>query len=356
LKRLPNLDVLRFFLASLVVIYHTSVFCRGRGLPFYDELPVFHKGVEAVYMFFILSGFLIIRLIYKAKQRDAFSISKFYIRRILRIFPLYYLVLFFGFAYYHFILPQLNIPFEINYNLSDGLLLTVFFVPNIFTTLYDPGAIIQVLWSIGIEEQFYLFIAPLLFIIRKNWILKALVLLTIVYFGVYHLNGFTFLRKFHFVYYFLFTGGIVAILEERKQLEFLKSNTIIPICSVVLVLIYFLTNWFDLQNLILKNLIACIVLGLFVHTIACNNLGVIVKNRMLNYFGTISYGIYMYHVIIINAVAFLFLKIENKWFLNDVMTIVLINILTFVLTILIAHFSYKYMELRFLNLKNKFRE
>ena len=80
-----------------------------------------------------------------------------------------------------------------------------------------------------------------------------------------------------------------------------------------------------------------------------------IKSKKLNYLGTISYGIYMYHAIVLNAVVFLFSQLKKTITLNDVVTIVLINVLTISITILIAHFSYKYFENYFLKLKNKFR-
>ena len=355
MNKLPNLDVLRFFLASLVAINHVPLMSKVQGLPFYNEMAIFHKGKEAVFMFFALSGFLIIRLIYLAKQREVFSIRKFYIRRILRIFPLYYLVLFFGFTFYHYILPKVGIPFEIDYKLSDGLLMTMFFIPNVFTGMYSPGAIIQVLWSLGIEEQFYLLIAPLAFFIKKDWFLKVLVLLTVVYFIVFHLDVIWFLQEFSFAYYFLFFGGIVSILEEKKKLEFLKSTVWIPIIITILVFVYYTTNLLEFRNFTLRNLTACILLSLFVHTISYNNLGVTIKNKYLNYFGQISYGIYMYHVIVLNGVLFLFLKVDVFTSFNDIVVIVLINLMTFAFTILISHLSYKYFEMKFLSLKKKFR-
>ena len=105
-------------------------------------------------MFFVLSGFLIIRLIYRAKTRNTFSIKDFYVRRILRIFPLYYLVLGFGLLFYNVLLPFLNIPFEINYTWKEALFYNIFFLPNVFAQLYEPGGILEILWSIGNEEQF----------------------------------------------------------------------------------------------------------------------------------------------------------------------------------------------------------
>jgi peptidoglycan/LPS O-acetylase OafA/YrhL len=355
MNKLPNLDVSRFLLASLVAIGHIPLMSKVQGLPYYNELAIFHKGKEAVYMFFALSGFLIIRLIYLAMQRDAFSIRKFYIRRVLRIFPLYYLVLFVGFTFYHYFLPKVDIPFEVDYELTDGLLMTMFFIPNVFTGMYNPGAIIQVLWSLGIEEQFYLLIAPMAFFIKKGWFIKVLIVLTAVYFIIFHLDVIWFLQEFNFVYYFLFLGGIVSILEERKKLEFLKSSKLIPIIITILVFIYYTTNFLKFENLTLRNLTACILLSLFVHTLSYNNLGVNIRSKSLNYFGKISYGIYMYHVIVLSGVLFLFLKVDVLKSFNDVVVIILINLMTFFFTILLSHFSFKYFEMQFLKLKNKFR-
>jgi peptidoglycan/LPS O-acetylase OafA/YrhL len=194
LKRLPNLDSLRFLLVTFVLIFHIPQLFKNQGLLCFDALPIFHRGTQAVYMFFSLSGFLIIRLIYIAKLNGSFSVRNFYMRCVLRIFPLYYLIATFGFVFYQVLLPYLNIPFENNYALFEGILLSVFFFPNIFSTLYEPGGILEILWSIGIEEQFYLFIAPLLYVLHKRKVLMVLSGLLIGYFVIYHLEYFWFLK------------------------------------------------------------------------------------------------------------------------------------------------------------------
>lgn len=356
MKRLPNLDILRFLLATLVVFFHLPQICRNQGLPYFLDAPIFNRGVEAVYMFFVLSGFLIIKTIYSAKQRDVFSIRKFYIRRVLRIFPLYYLVVIFGFVFYWIVLPKLEIPFDNNYQLIDGILLSVFFLPNVFTRLYMPGGILEVLWSIGIEEQFYILVAPILFLVNKNRVLQFLIGLTILYFLIFHLNVISFLKTFNMVFFFLFFGGIVAVLEEKKQLQFLKKNKIYPFIIVVCILLFFLTDIFHSTDTYIFHIIIMVLFGLFIHTIACNNVGIQIRNKSLNYLGQISYGIYMYHVIALNAVVFLFLKLQKAIILIDWLTIVLIYMLTFTFTFIMAHLSYKYFETYFLKLKNKFRE
>lgn len=355
MKRLPNLDSLRFFLASLVLLYHLPQLSKNQGLPFYDGLPIFHRGIEAVYMFFCLSGFLIIRLIYRAKVKGHFSVKDFYVRRVLRIFPLYYLILIFGFLFYTTLLPLLGIPFEIKYNIVEGILWCVFFLPNVLANLYEPGGILEILWSIGIEEQFYLMIAPLLYFVVRRRILLVLSLLCTFYFTLFHLESLHLLRKFQFVFFFLFSGGIAAILEEQKKLQFLKKSAFIPLTILVVTLVFFFTDFFS--NLVLwqRNLMLSFLFPLFLHSIAFNNNNVIVKNRLLIYFGNISYGIYMYHVIILNFVVFLFLKIEPQKWINDTLAIILMNILTLGLTLVISHLSFRYFESYFLKLKSKYR-
>ncbi|WP_157814172.1 acyltransferase family protein [Olleya sp. Bg11-27] len=356
MKRLPNLDVLRFVLTVFVVLFHLPQLTRNQGLPYFLEASVFNRGTEAVYMFFVLSGFLIIKLIYNAKQKGVFSIRKFYVRRILRIFPLYYLIVIFGFLFYWVILPQLGIPFENNYQLSEGILWTTFFLPNVFAKLHMPGGVLEILWSIGIEEQFYIVIAPVLFLISKNKIVQFLIVFTSLYFVMFHLEFFSVLSEFSMVFFFLFFGGIIAILEEKKKLEFLKQSKLIPITIVFLTLLYFTTSILHFESRVLFDLLTMVLFGLFIHTIAHNNFGVEIKNKALNYLGKISYGLYMYHVIALNAVVFLFLKLQKADLFNDRLTMILMYIMTFALTITIAHLSYKYFESYFLKLKNKFRE
>lgn len=356
MNRLPNLDPLRFFLASIVILFHLPQLSRNQGLPYFDGLPIYHRGVEAVYVFFALSGFLIIRIIYRAKIRDAFSIKDFYIRRILRIFPLYYLVLGFGLLFYNVILPFLNIPFEINYTWKEALFYNVFFLPNVFAQVYEPGGIIEILWSIGIEEQFYLVIAPLLFFVDVKWVLRVLGLLLIAYFILFWSEAFPLLRKFNFVFFYLFTGGVIAILEEEGKLEFLKRFAIFPATICIISVLYFITDWFMFEPLWLQSFFTSLLFGFFIHSLAFNNKGITINSKILNHLGSISYGIYMFHAIILNAVVFLFLKLEFLQNLSEISTIILMHLLIFAGTILIAHLSYTYFELYFLKLKNRFRK
>ncbi|WP_044404257.1 acyltransferase [Lacinutrix sp. Hel_I_90] len=353
MKRLPNLNPLRFVLAFLVLIFHLPQLSRNQGLPYFNGLPIFNKGIEAVYMFFVLSGFLIIRQIYVAKTNHTFSIKNFYTRRALRILPLYFLIVAFGLFFYNVVLPFLGIPFEINYEAKDTVLLLLF--PNVFSGLFEPGGILEILWSIGIEEQFYLTIAPLMLLIKNRRVVIVLTVITVLYLLLFHLDFFEVLRRFQFVYFFILFGGIIAVLEAQEKLLFLKKSKIISMGIVVLIIFYFFTDWLKCDSRILYNLITAILFSLFIHAISSHPKGFKVRNKLLNYLGSISYGIYMYHVIVLNAMVFLFLQLNKIVVFNDVLTIVLLNVMTLVFTILLAHVSYKYFETYFLKLKNKYR-
>ncbi len=355
MKRLPNLDVLRFVLILYVILIHVSQLSSNQGLPNLKYLFDNHKGNEAIAVFFVMSGFLIIRIIYRAKLKNSFSIQKFYMRRILKIFPLYYLITIFGFTFYHAILPVLGIPFETNYNFAEGVFYYSFFMANVFSRSHDVGGILGVLWSLAIEEQFYIIIAPFLFFIRKRSILISLSLLFLIYFFVFHIEDLIILRTYKFEFFFLFFGGIIAILEEKSKLEFLKISRFIPLTISLVMVLFFSTHLFDFESLWVYNLFATVLFGLFIHAISINNFGVAVTNKRLIYFGEISYGLYVYHVIVVNAVIFVILRIKPLMMLNDTLTLVLIIFLTIGLTIFVAHISFKYFETYFLNLKEKFR-
>ena len=241
-KRIPNLTPIRFILALLVVIFHIAQFSENRDFPFFNDLAVFHKGTEAVFMFFSLSGFLIIKQLFlEKKETNSINLKSFYLRRILRIFPLYYLVLTFGFLYYHLILPYFGFEFENNYDLLSGILLSVTFFPNIFC-VYSPGGILEILWSIGIEEQFYLFIAPLFLVLPLKRIILFLSAFTLVYFLIYFSEYVVFLKEYKMLFFYFSFGGLCAIVYNHNFFQTIITTLRYPI--IVLFITYFTTAIF----------------------------------------------------------------------------------------------------------------
>ena len=305
MQTLPNLTGLRFFLAVLVVLFHVPQFCQNRGFPFFYDLPVFQKGTEAVYMFFSLSGFLIIRQLYLEKAfQKTINLKAFFIRRALRILPLYYLVLTVGFLYYRVVLPHLGYPQEYSYELLTGILLSVTIFPNIFFTYY-PGGVLEILWSIGVEEQFYILFAPLLFVLPLNRIKPFLLLFTVGYMVVYFAGGTNFLRDYQMLFFYFSFSGLCSVLFLKEGLAGRMKAFKLPI--FVLILLYFSTNLFiDYLPEVVYHLAGMLLFGLGISLLAQKPIGIF-ENKHLVYLGKISYGIYMLHPIVKQVVGFLFL-------------------------------------------------
>ena len=352
---LPNLGALRGFLALTVVLLHIPLMTKNQHLPYFNVFAIFNKGYNAVWGFFTLSGFLIINLLFKEKQQTGkVNVKNFYSRRILRIYPVYYLVLLFGVAYYHFLLPKFGINFVTNYSPVEALFWCVALLPNVFFSLVDPGGILSVLWPIGIEEQFYLIIAPISRFIKSNRFALALGIFTILYFILYF-NPYTdFFRKYRFMYFYFSLGGLASVLNNQKRIDFLLFSKFFRIVLYIIFFLYFFSNVFEFKNEVMKHLFSMILFALFILNISTEK-KYIIKNRFINYLGDISYGIYIYHMIVLNFVIFISLRYDLTTSFGTIGTVFFINLLTIGLTILLAHLSFKYFEKSFVKLKNKYR-
>lgn len=356
-KKLPNLDPLRFFLVFLVILSHVSGLSKTVGVPYYDGHPIFVKGGgQAVHIFFVLSGFLIIKLLYLEKEKTGtVNIGHFYLRRILRIYPVYYAVLTFGLIFYCFILPRIGEVDEVTHHIKEAIILCVGFMPNVLSAIYKVGAILFVLWSIGVEEQFYLMIAPVVKYLKVSRLTFLLAAFTVIYFVLFNTPIFDPVRKFKIYYYFFSMGGLVSVLDYQGKIEFLKFKQ--PF-RVILYVVFFASFLFDSPAnhalLLIREVFFVILYALVILNLATETQFVI-RNKAINYLGKISYGIYMYHVIAIYMVLFPFMKFKGLAHLNSGVTIVLINILVILLSVFIAHLSYIIMEKRILTLKAKIR-
>src|SRR2546422_562187 len=153
----PNLDGWRF-IAFFAVFYHHSFYTP---FPEISESPAYKllksttvNGELGVDFFFVLSGFLIIYLLIAEKQATGkINAKKFYIRRILRIFPLYYLCLFFGFIVTPALKAVLGLVSSETANLTNYLVFLANFDIVGQQILPDSG-VLGILWSVSIEEQF----------------------------------------------------------------------------------------------------------------------------------------------------------------------------------------------------------
>src|SRR5579864_2495432 len=153
----PELDVLRFFAFLGVFIFHAAPrsmdFYNAAGYPHWLSsllIPTFGAGAYGVDLFFALSAYLITSLLLRERAATgALDLRGFYVRRILRIWPLYLAFVAFA-AVFAALVPGQHLPIKyvVGYSLLAGNWIYAFYgLPASFAT---P------LWTVSIEEQFYL--------------------------------------------------------------------------------------------------------------------------------------------------------------------------------------------------------
>lgn len=159
-EHLPNIDSLRSIACFLVIFHHCYIYLGLNSKIDSNVLNILkyfiYWGDIGVNFFFVLSGFLITFLLFKEKiTHRTIAIKKYYIRRILRIWPLYYLTSIIGL----FILPLLIGTFDWSIIKQHILSIALFFynfdrINSNFCGLGND--VLGVLWSVSVEEQFYL--------------------------------------------------------------------------------------------------------------------------------------------------------------------------------------------------------
>ena len=155
----PNLNGIRCIAALLVVFHHLEQAKHAFGIDnFYDVTIIKHAGRLGVGLFFVLSGFLITYLLLEEKGRFGdVDAKKFYLRRVFRIWPIYFLII--GLSF--FVFPHIDLLYfpganeKLAHNVAPRLALLLLVLPNYAFVLYDLPYWCAQTWSIGVEEQFY---------------------------------------------------------------------------------------------------------------------------------------------------------------------------------------------------------
>src|SRR5688572_13303181 len=185
-----NLDGLRFlcFLSVFFVhCFNTEIpELKSAPLLYFVKKDLFGNGILGVNFFFVLSGFLITFLLIEEKKLNGqIHLRKFWIRRILRIWPLFYFCVFFGFV----IFPWLKQAFG-QVPLSNGNIWAYLTFTNNFDYLkaLPDSSVLSVLWSVAIEEQFYLVWPIVLYVfpLKKLWIPFGLIIIASLVFRALH--------------------------------------------------------------------------------------------------------------------------------------------------------------------------
>lgn len=170
----PGLDGLRAVAAALVLVHHAEDIRRKYHLPHLDDWSITNLGGLAVSFFFVLSGFLITFLLLRESAANQaqlpnaplINLRRFYARRILRIWPLYFLTLLLGALLVPVLVTRWYYPLSLPFQLNAVWVYYLLFLPFLVNYWYGHH-LLEPLWSIGVEEYFYLAWGPLFRFLRR---------------------------------------------------------------------------------------------------------------------------------------------------------------------------------------------
>jgi peptidoglycan/LPS O-acetylase OafA/YrhL len=357
-----NLNGVRALAALMVVISHIELHKADFHVTRIPYITILYFGKTGVTIFFALSGFLITYLLMEEKRNfSAVNFKAFYIRRMLRIWPLYFLLVIIGF----FIYP--------GGGASTGLWLSVFFMPNLAFCLQLLPEIFNPIWSIGTEEQFYIF-HPHFFRIKKPKNILYAFLIFIVFIWVLQLtiNNLNHTNPIwqlfsQFFYYARFDnmmiGAVVAVLFHNTKYPTFKfrlqplfdlmfKQYIQVILSAIFLGYVYLYLIHDIPH---GDVPLAIISSLLIVNLCQAETSIYtINSKILNYIGQISYGIYLLH----KYPLFLTLYLVHNYIpaMNMVMQNIIIYAATIFCTIGLASLSYFGYEKPFLTIKKRFQK
>jgi len=365
-----GLNGLRFFAAFAVILTHLELLKEQQYLKNLWKTPFFfNAGGLGVYFFFVLSGFLITYLLLaEQKATGTVGVKEFYLRRVFRIWPVYYLLVVVAF----FILPHiefLQIPYLQSFIYEDywfKFLLYCLLLPNLALAMYPAIPHAGQSWSIGVEEQFYI-LWPWMIKKAKN-VLRAILIFTGVILSIkvvvlvlmkmhpdvkwlYYLKQVVAMSKFES----MSIGAIGAwMLFEKKDywLTIIYLPIVQAICYLMIpVLIFFTPPIFQDGIHIVYSIVF-----LFIIINVCSNPKsyLKLKNPIIDYLGKISYGIYMYHMVIVVFCIKICKQIFPEWSGLELIPNLVLYISATMLTFIVSAFSYEWFEKRFIKMKEKF--
>jgi len=377
-----GLNELRAFAALAVIFHHIELFKSRDHIGSLFDSPFSYfigtLGKNGVHLFFVLSGFLITFLLLKEKEKHkTIYFKKFFLRRIFRIWPLYYFIVLIGFVCIPFLAHNFPIFEKVPYYyelISNSnnytvhvLFLYLLILPNIALS-YDfivPGC--SQAWSIGVEEQFYILWPILVFVFSRKilvWIFTAILLVFIFSYvfiqpDVFHLlpknsdftamvlpRIYTVLKIFPFEFMTIGAiGGYLYAYYKEKIDKIAKSKFLyFIVLGFVFYFLFFSLDFGSFQGLTLGFLFLFLILM----TISEEN-SIVFRNKPLSYLGKISYGIYMYHPFVM----FLVFPFANTYSKDGLLGYnLVVYFFVFSITILLSHLSYKYFESVFIKIKD----
>ena len=331
LKYRADIDGLRAIAVLAVIFFHA-------------DIPGFSGGFVGVDVFFVISGFLITSIILEEIQSGTFSVARFYERRIRRIFPALFPVIFFTLAVSIFIFD-----YKAFKKFGESITGTTLFSSNILfwreSGYFDSPSLHKPLlhtWSLAVEEQFYIFFPLLLvginrFFKRKYlpWIVSiGIISLFASFWGVYNQPS----AAFYLVptrAWELLAGSILTLrVISPPQSNFIRSLLAIVGLSLIFYSVFFYTKLtvFPGHNAIAPVLGSALIIHSGIE--GSSSIGKLLGLKPLVFTGLISYSLYLWHWPLI---------VFAKYMLFRELTVLEVSVIIFA-TFIISVLSLKYIE------------
>jgi len=353
----PELDVVRFFAFLSVFIYHTLNASLdhlvGRHVPMWFaqlQVSISRAGAYGVDLFFVLSAYLITELLIREKEtRGSLDVKSFYLRRILRIWPLYYF-----FVPLAALVPFLNPDHGFTLRYVVGF----FFLARNWATIAfgPPYSAALPLWSVSVEEQFYLAWPPVVArLSRRQIALTAVSMIAVanaarVVMLLLHGNGWSVSANTLARLDPMAAGILLAVFLNGRAPNIDSVRRFVLIGGGVVAIAvtgHFAARWgYGLPWL--GTLVSYPVVAASATAIVLGSIGIGLRMRPLEYLGKISYGLYVYHQMCIRIVD-KYMRVQN-----GILHVCLREVAALSLTIAISAISYTLLEKPFLKLKEKF--
>ena len=337
--KIGQLDSLRAIAALMVICHHF--------IPDYG-LGHFSIGSLGVDIFFVISSFLITTILLEQKKninKKLLIIKNFIVKRTMRLFPAYYVFI----SFFLFLMYFLKIYV---WDSGNGIFYYTYTQNILFYKEGWKGPQLNHLWTLAVEEQFYLLWPWFLIFLKNKSLIRALIIIIL---STLLLKSFPSHQNWDMLLFYHFdslgSGALIALLLQEKGRSFFLKYNKFKIIVIIIALTIFATDVFYKlpYTLILISILlfsVSLVIGCYYNFTSIA--GIILNLSLLRYLGTISYGLYLYH----KPIPYLITLIINK------MHIHVNNIISFfvsiILSITIAHLSYHILEKPFLKLKEKF--
>jgi peptidoglycan/LPS O-acetylase OafA/YrhL len=298
---IPALDGVRGLAVLMVFVYHVQIFGAGAG-----PKPVAPLGWMGVDLFFVLSGFLITGILLDAKGKASYF-RNFFVRRSLRIFPLYYAVLLVSFLLLPLVFSRVLAPPPEIQAWFWTYLTNVYIVWQGWGT---AGRYFDHFWSLAVEEQFYLFWPVVVFLCDRRRLLRVCLAGVAVAAAVR--------VAFHLVWWHqaayvllparmdaLVLGALVALMvREPGGLELLArwARPVAVATAALLAGVWYWRDGLDVYDRVIGTLGYSLFAVLFAAVIVlaitadpARRFGRLCASPGLRFFGRYSYAIYVFH-------------------------------------------------------------